>query len=127
MSEFVRFAQLVGMPPEFGAAMPYVRLAPERGSGASGVDAGMDADVTWAADGPNLGSGDGTSRVVVDVSEWSRSGSGLDRRGVMTATFQMPAGRLKACYWAGRESSASSGLGLNDLLFAVSGLKAVAG
>lgn len=108
MSALEQFKQKTGIPADFGANRPYVRLA----SVDESKSVGADADVEFDGD---------QNCVKVTVTEWELADNGTKRTPVRTpvmiAVFDAATGQLDD----------AEGEALTDLLVAVDGMRVLGG
>lgn len=104
MNDLERFKRQAGIPADFGAERPYVRLASVDESKRVGADADVEFD------------GDQT-RIKVTVTEWALTSNGTDRTPVMDVAFDLATGRIVD----------DEGEALSDLLVAIDGMRVLSG
>lgn len=104
MSDLEQFKRQAGIPANFGAARPYVRLA----SIDESKSVGADADVEFDGD---------QNCIKVTVTEWALASNGTDRMPVMDVAFDLATGRIVD----------DEGEALSDLLVAIDGMRVLSG
>lgn len=104
MNALERFKLKAGIPADFGAERPYVRLA----SVDESKSVGADADVEFDGD---------QNCIKVTVTEWALAGKRTDRAPVMAVVFDLATGRIVD----------DEGEALADLLVAIDGMRVLGG